>query len=101
MAQMILGGLGQAIGGPIGAVIGATLGRAVDQRAIAGLEPARQRGPRLETLKMQGTAEGAPMKRAELDGLIDLGMAGIGGLIKIQRRALKKAGVSVEELMKK
>ena len=61
MAQMILGGLGQAIGGPIGAVIGATLGRAVDQRAIAGLEPARQRGPRLETLKVQGTAEGAPM----------------------------------------
>lgn len=42
-------------------MIGATLGRAVDQRAIAGLEPARQRGPRLETLKVQGTAEGAPM----------------------------------------
>lgn len=61
MAQIILGGLGQAIGGPIGAVIGATLGRAVDQRAIAGLEPPRQRGPRLETLKVQGTAEGAPM----------------------------------------
>ncbi len=61
MAQMILGGVGQAIGGPIGAVIGATLGRAVDQRAISGLESARQRGPRLETLKVQGTAEGAPM----------------------------------------
>ncbi|MDP1914032.1 glycoside hydrolase/phage tail family protein [Brevundimonas sp.] len=61
MAQMILGGVGQAIGGPIGAVIGATLGRTIDQRAISGLEPARQRGPRLETLKVQGTAEGAPM----------------------------------------
>lgn len=61
MAQMILGGVGQAIGGPIGAVIGATLGRAADQRAISGLEPARQRGPRLETLKVQGTAGGAPM----------------------------------------
>ncbi len=61
MAQMILGGVGQAIGGPIGAVIGATLGRAIEQRAISGLEPARQRGPRLETLKVQGTAEGAPM----------------------------------------
>ncbi|MDP1778513.1 MAG: glycoside hydrolase TIM-barrel-like domain-containing protein, partial [Brevundimonas sp.] len=61
MAQMILGGVGQAIGGPIGAVIGATLGRAVDQRVVSGLERARQRGPRLETLKVQGTAEGAPM----------------------------------------
>lgn len=61
MAQMILGGVGQAIGGPIGAVIGSTLGRMIDQRAISGLEPARQRGPRLETLKVQGTAEGAPI----------------------------------------
>lgn len=61
MAQMILGGVGQAIGGPIGAAVGATLGRVIDQRAISGLEPARRRGPRLETLKVQGTAEGAPM----------------------------------------
>jgi len=61
MAQMILGGVGQAIGGPIGAVIGSTLGRVIDQRVVSSLEPARQRGPRLETLKIQGTAEGAPM----------------------------------------
>ena len=61
MAQMILSSVGQAIGGPIGAVIGATLGQAIDQRVISSLEPARQRGPRLETLKVQGTAEGAPM----------------------------------------
>ncbi len=61
MAQMILGGVGQAIGGPIGAVIGSTLGRVIDQRVVSSLEPARQRGPRLETLKVQGTAEGAPM----------------------------------------
>jgi hypothetical protein len=39
------------------------------------------------------------MKRAELDALVDLGMAGIDGLIRAQRRALKKAGVSVEDLM--
>lgn len=61
MAQMILGGVGQAIGGPIGAVIGSTLGRMIDQRIVSSLEPARQRGPRLETLKVQGTAEGAPL----------------------------------------
>ncbi|MDP3370545.1 MAG: glycoside hydrolase/phage tail family protein [Brevundimonas sp.] len=61
MAQMILSGVGQAIGGPIGAVIGSTLGRMIDQRIVSSLEPARQRGPRLETLKVQGTAEGAPI----------------------------------------
>jgi hypothetical protein len=61
VAQVILTSVGQAIGGPIGAVIGSTLGRAIDQRAISGLEPARQRGPRLETLRVQGSAEGAPM----------------------------------------
>jgi len=64
MAQVILSSVGQAVGGPIGAVIGSTLGRAIDQRVISGLEPARQRGPRLEALKVQGTAEGAPMVAA-------------------------------------
>jgi hypothetical protein len=61
MAQMILSSAGQAIGGPVGAVIGSTLGRVIDQRAISGLSPARQKGPRLETLRVQGAAEGAPM----------------------------------------
>jgi hypothetical protein len=61
MAQVILSSVGGAIGGPLGATIGGMIGRTLDQRAIAGLEPARQRGPRLETLKVQGTAEGAPL----------------------------------------
>ncbi len=61
MAQVILTSVGQSIGGPIGAAIGSTVGRMIDQRVISSLEPARQRGPRLETLKVQGTAEGAPM----------------------------------------
>jgi hypothetical protein len=61
VAQVILTSVGQAIGGPVGAVIGSTLGRAIDQRTISSLEPARQRGPRLESLKVQGSAEGAPM----------------------------------------
>ena len=52
---------GLPVGGGVGRVIGATIGRAIDDRAIAGLGPARQIGPRLETLKVQGTAEGAPM----------------------------------------
>jgi len=61
MAQVILGAVGGAVGGPPGATIGGLVGRSVDQWAIAGLEPARQRGPRLEALKVQGTAEGAPL----------------------------------------
>jgi hypothetical protein len=61
MAQVILSSVGQSIGGPIGAMIGSTIGRAIDQRAISSLQPARQKGPRLETLKVQGTAEGAPV----------------------------------------
>lgn len=61
MAQVVLTSVGQAIGGPIGAVVGSMVGRAIDQRVMSSLEPARQKGPRLETLKVQGTAEGAPM----------------------------------------
>ena len=61
MAQVILSSVGQSIGGPIGSAIGSTVGRAIDQRVISSLQPARQKGPRLETLKIQGTAEGAPM----------------------------------------
>nr|WP_316628985.1 glycoside hydrolase/phage tail family protein [uncultured Brevundimonas sp.] len=61
MAQVVLSAVGQSVGGGIGRVIGATIGRAVDSRVIGSLGPARQIGPRIETLKVQGTAEGSPM----------------------------------------
>ena len=61
MAQVVLGGIGSALGGPIGGFIGGVLGRATDSWLIAGLSPARQVGPRLEGLKLQSSAEGAPM----------------------------------------
>lgn len=61
MAQVVLSAVGQSVGGPVGRVIGSTLGRAIDNRVVGSLGPARQVGPRLETLKVQGTAEGAPM----------------------------------------
>ncbi|MEN5362621.1 baseplate multidomain protein megatron [Brevundimonas intermedia] len=61
MAQVVLSAVGQSVGGPIGRVIGSTLGRAIDNRVVSSLGPARQVGPRLETLKVQGTAEGSPM----------------------------------------
>ena len=61
MAQVVFGAAGGAIGGPLGASLGAMLGGVVDSAAIAGLEPARQRGPRLQGLKVQGAAEGEPL----------------------------------------
>ena len=61
MAQVVLSSIGQAIGGPVGSAIGSFVGRGIDQAMISGLEAPRQRGPRLEGLKLQGTAEGAPI----------------------------------------
>ncbi|MFC5372914.1 glycoside hydrolase TIM-barrel-like domain-containing protein [Brevundimonas faecalis] len=60
MAQVVLSEAGRAIGGPIGQAVGSTLGRMLDQRLIASLSPAR-RGPRLEGLSLQSSADGAPM----------------------------------------
>ncbi len=39
-------------------------------------------------IEVQGTAEGAPFSRAELDSLLDLGAAGINRLIELQKEAL-------------
>ena len=61
MAQVIFSAVGGAVGGDFGRVIGGALGGAVDRSLIASLDPARQRGPRLETLKVQSSADGAPM----------------------------------------
>ncbi|MFC5342743.1 glycoside hydrolase/phage tail family protein [Brevundimonas staleyi] len=61
MAQVILGGIGAAVGGGVGQAIGAALGGVVDRGLIGALSPARHRGPRLETLRVQSTAEGSPM----------------------------------------
>ncbi|MDP9497998.1 MAG: ribonuclease PH, partial [Actinomycetota bacterium] len=41
-----------------------------------------------EIVEVQGTAEGAPLRRAELDALIDLGLVGIATLTRLQREAL-------------
>ena len=37
---------------------------------------------------MQGTAEGAPFSRTELDALLDLALGGIGRLTSLQAEAL-------------
>lgn len=40
-------------------------------------------------VEIQGTAEGAPFSRQDLDGLLDLAAAGIGELHDMQRRAVE------------
>jgi ribonuclease PH len=42
-----------------------------------------------EFVEVQGTAEGTPFSRAQLDGLLDLAAAGITDLTKIQQQALE------------
>ncbi|WP_296176536.1 glycoside hydrolase/phage tail family protein [uncultured Brevundimonas sp.] len=61
MAQVVLSNLGQHFGGPIGSFIGSIVGRMIDDRVIGSLSPARQKGPRLEALSLQSSADGAPM----------------------------------------
>ncbi len=39
-------------------------------------------------VEVQGTAEGEPFSRAELDRLVDLASDGIGRLVEVQRAAL-------------
>jgi ribonuclease PH len=39
-------------------------------------------------IEIQGTAEGTPFSRAELDAMLDLGSAGIAAMMAAQRRAL-------------
>jgi len=59
MAGTVLGAVGGAVAGPLGAAVGRALGGVLDARLIGSLAPVR-RGPRIEALKVQGTAEGAP-----------------------------------------
>ena len=44
-------------------------------------------------IEVQGTAEGAPFTRAELDRILDAGWAALEKVFEMQRQALKEAGV--------
>jgi ribonuclease PH len=44
-----------------------------------------------EFVEVQGTAEGKPFSRVEMDGLVDLARAGINELFEMQRRVLEAA----------
>ncbi len=41
-------------------------------------------------VEVQGTAEGAPFSRAEMEALLDLATAGIGQIVTAQKKALQK-----------
>ena len=41
-----------------------------------------------QLVEVQGTAEGAPFDRAQLDALLDLATSGIAELTKVQQAAL-------------
>jgi ribonuclease PH len=50
-------------------------------------------------VEIQGTAEGEPVERKEIDRMVDLGLTGIASLVAQQRAVLASAGVSLEALM--
>ncbi len=47
-------------------------------------------------IEVQGTAEGAPFSRAELDKILDAGWVALESLFEMQRTALREAGVAWE-----
>lgn len=50
-------------------------------------------------VEVQGTAEGAPVERRDIDAMVDLALAGIAKLCQVQRDALSKAGVDLAKLV--
>jgi ribonuclease PH len=52
-------------------------------------------------VEIQGTAEGEPVPRKEIDLMVDLGLAGVASLVAQQRAVLASAGVSLDALMGK
>ena len=49
-------------------------------------------------VEVQGTAEGEPVERKEIDAMTDLALAGIARLAQLQREALSGAGVDLDAL---
>ncbi len=49
-------------------------------------------------VEVQGTAEGAPVDRKEVDAMVDLALVGITKLAQVQRDALARAGVDLARL---
>ena len=52
-----------------------------------------------QVIEVQGTAEGAPVPRKEIDAMMDLALVGIERLTQIQEKALAGAGVELGSLL--
>ncbi len=50
-------------------------------------------------VEVQGTAEGEPVPRSEIDAMVDLGLEGVTELCRLQREALAQAGVELDRLL--
>jgi ribonuclease PH len=50
-------------------------------------------------VEIQGTAEGAPVERREVDAMVDLALTGVAALARQQREVLGRAGVLLSGLM--
>ncbi len=53
----------------------------------------------LKIVEVQGTAEGEPVERREMDSMVDLALAGVAKLAQLQRDVLARAGVNLAELV--
>ena len=51
-----------------------------------------------DVIELQGTAEGEPVARPQIDRMIDLALVGVGRLAKAQRDALTAAGIDLGAL---
>jgi ribonuclease PH len=49
-------------------------------------------------VEVQGTAEGAPMTRAEHDALLAVGLAGVSRLVDAQKGAIDRLGIDLSRL---
>jgi ribonuclease PH len=49
-------------------------------------------------VEVQGTAEGEPVERREIDAMVDLALAGIATLSQVQREALAGSGIDLKSL---
>jgi ribonuclease PH len=49
-------------------------------------------------VEVQGTAEGEPVERREVDRMVDLALVGIDRLVQIQRDVLARAGIDLAKL---
>lgn len=67
-----------------------------DSRAIVDLNVVATATGKI--VEVQGTAEGEPVERREIDAMVDLALAGIAKLGQVQRDVLASAGVDLKSL---